>query len=139
MTGELVVLGWRYPAETAAERLILLKICDESNSLGQSIYFSMETYARAGLLTTTRGAQKIIRRLEEKGVIEDDPDFEAKLRKEGKFVRARVFKLNIEKLKAAGDAVKGKKAVIDAFMKKDAEGELSSPSDGAFDPELSSP
>jgi hypothetical protein len=138
MTLELVALGWKYPADTAAERLILLKICDEANSQGQSIYFAMETYARVGLLTSTRGAQKILRRLEEKGIIEDDPDFEAKLRKEGKFVRARVLRLNIRNMKAAIEAARPDDIAIDAFRKRDAEHELSSPPTGRSESELSS-
>ena len=131
MTSELVGLGWRYPAETAAEKLILLKICDESNSKGQSIYFSMKSYARAGMLKSTRGAQKIIRRLEEKHVLLEDPEFEATLRKDGKLIRARVYRLNIEKMKADIEAAKLNPVVIDAWEEQAGEPELSSPSGGS--------
>ncbi|HVO92524.1 MAG TPA: hypothetical protein VMT22_06765, partial [Terriglobales bacterium] len=79
MSKKMETLCWDYPAETAAERLILLKIADQATDEGRSIYFSMETYARAGLLKTSDGARKIMRRLEEKGIIAEDPELEASL------------------------------------------------------------
>jgi hypothetical protein len=139
MARELVNLGWKWPAETAAERLILVHICYEANSFGQSIYFSMKTYAKVGLLKSTRGAQKIIRRLEEKQILLDDPDFEVYLRKNGKKVRARVYRLNIEKMKADIEAARDTEVVIDAWEVVDAETELSSPMEGPVEGELSSP
>jgi len=124
MSKKMETLCWDYPAETAAERLILLKIADQATDEGRSIYFSMETYARAGLLKTSDGARKIMRRLEEKGIIAEDPELEASLRKDGKYIRARIYKLNIENIKAAIESAA--EPVIDAYRKKTSEHELSS-------------
>src|SRR5690349_1102662 len=141
MSTKILALCWEYPAETAAEKLILLKIGDQSNDHGQSIYFSMKTYARAGLLRSTRGARKILRRLEEKEVLLEDPDFAAELRAKGKQVRARVYRLNLPKIREAIEEANRNPVPIDDY----GEPELSSGSDDEsnrnsvpIEPELSS-
>jgi hypothetical protein len=117
MSAKMQALVWNYPAESPAEKLILLKMADVSDDDGCSIFCKMDTYATAGLVTR-RGAQKILRRLESAGVVQID--FAAS---SGRAVNT--YSLNIAMLKASAEP--GVPVPARDDITGEGRGELSSP------------